>query len=395
LILAVAVAVPIAAWSWWDSNPERLVRRATAEFEAGRWDRAEAILSRLRSPTVDTWVLRAQVAIARGRTDEALEALSHVPDSHPMAAWAWLRRGQLELRRHRLRVAESALLRALALDPRVDRARRELVYIYGMQLRRHDLDVQFRVLADRGPLTRDEVMTWCLARTINWEPHEVATDLRRFVEADPADRWSRLALVESLLQQGRFDEAAAALDPLPATDPDARALRARIAMERGDRRAATTLLAEGPADHPALALLRGRLALGTRDVPAAVRHYRAALAAEPHRRDALFGLALALKLAGQTAAARRLQDAYRAQEALHNRLQSLSLHPGREDPGAWCELGALCEAAGRRPEARAWYRLAIAGEPLEIRAQQALFRLDRATATSPPPGTGGRDATGG
>jgi hypothetical protein len=57
----------------------------------------------------------------------------------------------------------SAFFRALALDRRVNQARRELVYIYGMQLRRHDLDAQFRVLAERGPLTRDKVMTWCLA----------------------------------------------------------------------------------------------------------------------------------------------------------------------------------------------------------------------------------------
>jgi tetratricopeptide (TPR) repeat protein len=383
---AIALAVTITVWFWRDAQPDRRVKQAAAAFQAGHWDRAEALLARLRDPPVDAWVLRAQVAIARERTDAALEALARVPDEHPMAPWARLRQGQLELRRQRLPRAEAAFLRTLALDSRVDQARRELVYIYGMQLRRHDLDVQFRALAERGPLSRSEVMTWGLARIINWEPHEVASDLRRFVAADPTDRWSRLALVESLRQQGLFDEAEAALDPLPATDVGARALHARIALERGDRRAAATWLAEGPADHPALALLRGRLALSSRDLPGAIRHFRATLAAEPHQRDAWFGLGRALKLADQAAAARAAQDAALAQDALDNRLQSLALQPGGDDSTTYRGLGGLCEAAHRLPEARAWYQLAIARDPLDLQAQQALFRLGRAATTPPPPG---------
>jgi hypothetical protein len=81
-----------------------------------------------------------------------------------------------------------------------------------------------------------------------------------------------------------------------------------------------------------------------------------------------------------------LQDASLAQDALDNRLQSMALQPGRDDPTAWRELGALCEAAGRLPEARAWYLLVIAKDPLNIPAQEALFRLGRASTTSSPPG---------
>jgi len=49
-------------------------------------------------------------------------------------------------------------------------------------------------------------------------------------------------------------------------------------------------------------------------------------------------------------AARPLQDASLAQDALDKRLQSLTLQPGPDEPTAWRELGALCEAAGRLPE---------------------------------------------
>ena len=38
-------------------------------------------------------------------------------------------------------------------------------------------------------------------------------------------------------------------------------------------------------------------------------------------------------------------------------------------------LGAACEAAGRLGEARAWYRLAIARDPLDEASQRALYRL--------------------
>ena len=112
-----------------------------------------------------------------------------------------------------------------------------------------------------------------------------------------------MALAETLREIGRRDEAAQVLSVLPESDPDARAVRARIALDRGDDRAAEAILAGGPADHPELARLRGRFALAHRDGPAAVRHFRAAHAAEPDDRDTVFGLGTALALVGDHAAA--------------------------------------------------------------------------------------------
>ena len=40
------------------------------------------------------------------------------------------------------------------------------------------------------------------------------------------------------------------------------------------------------------------------------------------------------------------------------------------------ELGAACAALDRKGEARAWYKLAIALDPLDAESQQALFRLN-------------------
>src|SRR5262249_32259456 len=246
-------------------DPEAVYEQALGALEAGRFDAAEAALARLgrlRAPTVLDWGARARVAIARGRTDEALAALGHVPDGHPLARRAPPRAGQRGFRRPRLRAAEPELRRALAREPGLVAARRELIYILGVQLRRRELAGAFEALAARAPLAPREVWVWCMVPDlIWWAPQEHEPLLRRVVAADPGDRWSRLALAEDARRQGRHAEADALLAPLPGGDPDARAARARAAIDRGDLDAASALLATGPDDHPELASLRGRMAL--------------------------------------------------------------------------------------------------------------------------------------
>ena len=99
---AVAAAGFLAALTWFvrGAGPDQLWRRAQEAIRAGQWDCAEAELARLsraRSPTAEDWMLRAQVAMARGRNDEALADLAKIPDAHVLAAQARLRAGQIEL----------------------------------------------------------------------------------------------------------------------------------------------------------------------------------------------------------------------------------------------------------------------------------------------------------
>ena len=321
-------------------------------------------------------MLRARVAIARGRTEEALSALARVPNDHPMAIEARLRQGQLELRRDRMRAAEAALLQALRLHPQLVQARRELVYIYGMQLRRAELGAQFRALAELGPLSFGDAFVWSLSRGYPWDPAETVKMLGRFLEADPGDRWSRLGLAESLRQLGRLSEAEQVLRALADDDPLARAARVRVALDKGDVAAAESLLAGGPADHPELALLRGRMALLHHDGPAAVRHLRAAWAAAPEDRDIQFYLGQALRLAGDRKAAEPLLQAAERQDALAALVTRAATEAGRSDPKLPLRLGAACEAARHLPEAMAWYKLAFVRDPLDSEVRSALERLE-------------------
>jgi tetratricopeptide (TPR) repeat protein len=367
-----------AAMAWPERDPARLRARAKAEFEAHRWDRVAAALdqlARLGPLTPADWLLRGMADLARDRPDAALADLEHLPDGDKLAPTARLKAGQIELRRGRVRSAEAWLRRAVALDPGLIQARRELIYIYGMQLRRRLLDEQFLALERLTPLKADQVFLWGLTHSTVWNAEEVSQDLRRFLRADPGDRWSRLALAENLIRMGRPDEALSALEPLPESDPEALALRARVVEDRGDRRRAEALLAMGPADHPALALLRGRAALRRRDWATAARHFRIGLAADPLDREALSGLGNALRLSGDPAAAEPYLKAAADLGALQGLMERASHRGSMSDPELLRALGAACETVGRRAEARAWYRLAVTRDPTDKAAQEALYRL--------------------
>jgi predicted Zn-dependent protease len=204
----------------------------------------------------------------------------------------------------------------------------------------------------------------------------MATTLGRYVRADPGDRWSRLALAESLRQLGKGAEAEAVLACLPADDPEARAARVRLALDRRDIATVDSLLAGGPADHPELALLRGRVALLNHDTAAAVSHLRLARAAAPDERDVQFYLGQALLLAGDRKAAAPLLEAAEKQDALAALVVRASTDAERADPGLPLRLAVACEAAHRLPEARAWYKLALQRDPLDPQVRSALSRLE-------------------
>jgi tetratricopeptide (TPR) repeat protein len=202
--------------------------------------------------------------------------------------------------------------------------------------------------------------------------------LAEFVRADPEDRWSRLGLVEALRQLGRFQEAEDMLSALPMSDPEARSLRVRLALDRGDLAAAERLLADGPEGHPGLALLRGRLAFLNHDGPAAVRLLRMAYTVAPEDRDVQFYLGHALRLVGEKDEAQPFLRAAQKQDALAALVTRAATAKEKEkaDPALTLRLAAACEAAHRLPEAIAWYELALARDPLNSEAQGALYRLE-------------------
>jgi tetratricopeptide (TPR) repeat protein len=388
-----ATALALGFWVYRGLRPNQpdadlAWEQAERDFKAGDYARAEMTLDRLkgmRAPTPLDWMLRAQLAMVGDRPDEAIADLRLVPDNHFMGAQARLLAGQIELRRDRVRFAEQWFRAALSLDPKLVQPHRELIYIYGMQLRRAELTSEFLALSKLARLTFDNAFHWCLLRNNSWEPGEMIETLSRYVAADPDDRWSRLALAENERRMGIHAEAETVLSALPQDDPEANALRAMIALDLQQPDRAEQLLALGSKEDPTLARLRGRQALARRDARHALDEFQIAYAADPENRETVFGLLSALEMIGDHKAAEPLREAARNLERLNTLVQRAAVKQARQDPVLLRELGDACAALHRNAEARAWYELAIARDPLDRVAQQALFRLNAAATPADDP----------
>ena len=385
VLLGIALAIGGAtALNRWprklEGDPGRLALLSSAltEFNAGRHEQALALLDRRAkevSPTPLDWMLRARVSEAQGRLELALGHLKHIPDSDPIAAQAWLKAGQIELARHRARAAEAAYQRAVALNPDQIQAHRELAYLYAAQLRKAECDDQFRSLARLMRLDSTLAFAWSQNSCGIWDLPGGRKVLIDFVDEDPTDRTSRLALATNYVLTKRRSQAEATLNGLPDSDPDARVLRVQLATDDGDVETADALLRDGPVHHPRLNVLRGRSALQVNQSKQAAAWFRAALRADATDRDATHGLGSALRRLGDPEAKEFLGIASR-----HDQLKRLIVECGNGasiDHKVFNQLGRLCESLGRLYEARVWFQVALGWDPADSQAIEGLARLDQ------------------
>ncbi len=360
------------------------------ELRAGRLEPCETLLAWLAAHdriTSEDLMVQARLWEMRGRLDEALLPLARINPADVYYSRAQLMVGQIELRRDRARAAESALRTALEHDPGLAAARLELIRLYSRQQRTGELNQQCRVLAAQNALDFEHLRFWSLTRNVPWNPEGDLDALAKSVAADPDDRASQLALAEALGRMGRGEQAETVLAPLPDSDSDVQLARARLAMNRGDLESAPRLVARGPERHPGLARLRCLIALSNRDPNAAVHHLQIARELDPDDRSVQNALRVALRLAGNADSARPTPAPPLNYETLDTLVARLSEPEAHSDALLLRQMGTACESIGRKDEARAWYQLAVAREPLDSTAQQGLFRLSPApdaTPTAPP-----------
>jgi tetratricopeptide (TPR) repeat protein len=385
-ILSALVAVLAAGVAWVAiperTDPDRLWVEAENAFLAGRWDLARTSLKRverIRPRTGLDLMLEAQLAVAENQPAEAFADLSRIPENHPIAAQGHLLAGRLWREQHCLKKAEAELRRALKLKPSLLEAHKELVYILGIQGRRREVDAEFHALARLTPLSHHDLFTWALTHFTQWSP-DIVEDLDGFIKADPNDRYSRLAVVELLLERPGEEVGAyiqRILEPLPEADADALALRVEFAFNRGQVEEAERLLARAPANHPRTARIRGEIALRRHDFDAAIKYFKEALTGEPYDRVSPMHLAQALQLKGEKAAADVYLARVRRLNSIYNLIIRVRSANHQNQTSDLAELGKACEEAGLNEEARGWHTLAITMNPLDTNAQQALARLGR------------------
>jgi tetratricopeptide (TPR) repeat protein len=373
--------------AWWprssrpDRDPKRLrlLQAAWKEFDAGRFERANAILDRRAreiAPTSLDWMLRARVAEGQGKLQEALDHLEHIPETDAIAPQAWLKVAQIERSRHRLRAAEAAYLRALKLNPKQIQSHRELIYIYTLQHRKRDCDAECRILSRLIDFDHVLAFAWAQNDCDVFDPKEAIPVLEPIVQADPGDRWSRLALANDYRLTRQYDLAEAILEALPDSDPDARAIRVQITLVRGDRELAARLLREAPTDHPRLNCLRGQLALQEGDAVRAAALFEAVIDQEPRDRDAIHGLGTALQQLHDPRAQDYVLTALRVDQMTRLIVDCGALQ--RIDVKVFSRLGEICESVGQRDQARVWYELAILWDGPNNQANEGLARIRRA-----------------
>jgi tetratricopeptide (TPR) repeat protein len=364
-------------------DPEEVWKEAEADIRAERWESARAglrRLERLRKATGEDWLLRAQIATAAGDDAAGLEALSHVPEDHPLYPQSLYMAGLIERRHLRLRYAEAAYRKALACDPGLVSAHKELIYILGMQSRRRELDAEFRALSRVAPLTHRDLFTWGLTHFVQWGP-DSAEQLQSFIEADPEDRFSRLSLAGLLIDQpGERERVEWALKTLPADDPEALAMRIELRLNHGEVEEAMGMLDRTKESNPALERLRGRASLMRGDAAGAIRHFQAALSDEPYDRVSIGELGKALLLRGDRAGAARYLARAKQLDEVYNLINRVSKSERENQPADVMRIARACEAAGLVDEARGWFMLAIGRNPLDSEAQQGLHRLRSSSA---------------
>jgi tetratricopeptide (TPR) repeat protein len=253
-----------------------------------------------------------------------------------------------------------------------------------MQLRRREVDAEFKILSQLTPLSHQELFTWGLTH-FNFLDHawirDTADHLESYIMADPGDRYSRLALAAIRLKSpDTASRVEGILKPLPRSDPEAAALRIELKLEYGQTDEAAAMLSETPADDRHLARIRGRIAMLRGDHAAAIRQFRDALSDEPYDRVSPSELGKALLLTGEKAAAERYFAQAKRLNTLYDLLNQLR-RPDRENEHSdLMRLGQACEASGLFEEARGWYLLVITRNPLDAQGQQALHRLRQAGA---------------
>ena len=88
---------------------------------------------------------------------------------------------------------------------------------------------------------------------------------------------------------------------------------------------------------------------------------------------------------GDDKSAAPFRDKVKQLELLNSLIQRAANPTEYGKPELIRELGAACAGLGRDAEARAWYKLAIATDPLDTVSQQALYRLAPGPGRHPRP----------
>lgn len=320
------------------SEPETAVAVAGMAIAADKLDSAGALLGTTLSQQpdlVDARLLLAEVRVRQSNSEEALQVLAPIKDSHDPRVVALLAETNLKLKHYDAAIA--------ALD-RVDPST-----VSDTTLRQRLLMTEFSA-GDRD---------------------KALMRLRDQFKADPKSTSAGGLLVSGLLQAGRYDEALAVTDQMKAAlgaSPLPAFYRGKVLAAQGDLHGAAAAFADALAADGGFVparYYRGDVLLSLGDMDGATAAFREILAGDPKNVPAL------LKLAD--IAARRTQDDEVA--ALLN--QAMVAAPA--DPAPRVALANYQMLRGNLTAAQATVAALLAQSPDSIEAEDLRGQLQLAT----------------
>lgn len=317
-----ALAVGNGWWAYENLKPLPAVDRLGALVNLKRYDEAEAGLTSIlrRSPEDGAALMMlARVQGATGRLLESAETLGRVPFWWPSKRVALFLEGEAYNQANLARKAEQAWLACVRDDPLHPAP--EIYYLTGAEALIGNYAMQERFDAARAvawtclnqvePDDRQDVV-FILMRTHVQRvvPSHRAEKLRKWVEADPEDDASRLALATAEFKLNHREEADRLFEICLERRPnDPAVYRDRLAMlkEAGDVDGMARLipsLPNGSDDDADLWGFRGLVAENAGDLEKARECYEQEVARQPHDEEAYYRLAMVERRLGRAEKAR-------------------------------------------------------------------------------------------
>jgi putative PEP-CTERM system TPR-repeat lipoprotein len=305
-----------------------------------------------------TLLLEALLAEQKGDYKRAREITQLLLRGAPNNPLVLMLAGQTELKLNSMAQAEAHFAKAIQLVPKAAQPRRQLAQV---QLRTGQGDkamLTLRPLVDAVPPDAQAITLYAQAQLMTGDTKGAEASFARAAKLKPDDPRLRTTVALSQLGKGQDATALAELQSIASADKgnsaDLVLITAR--MRRNDFDGALKAVDVMAAKMPGQSLpdqLRGRIALQRRDLPAARKHFEAALTKNADYLPALAGLA-AMDLDA------RQPDAARARfEAVLKR--------DPKNASAMLALAEISKRGGGKPEDTVkWLEQAVKVEPSEL-----------------------------
>lgn len=313
-VLCFGAFVPLQRTIW--HNPsQRLVRRASRDLMASRWNAAErnALAALEGSPNDPIALLIAgQAALHQERDEDAIHRFLAVGEGNSEAlVEAWYRVGERLMRQGRAADAEKYLRAALQRDPAHLKANSHLAELLQYQGRSWESFPYLRRELLAGHVAKSHVIMLGALDTAFSEDYQFVENC---LAADPSNRLVLLGRARLELANSQFDRAESTLREIVSAHPESVEAQARLGTILFSQSSDEEFLDwhRGlPAranEHPEIWHVRGQWARRSGQLNSATRCFLETLSLDPNHGGATFQLSQLLHSDGHTSVAEELAE---------------------------------------------------------------------------------------